>query len=86
MVEARKTAGSVWTDAAPPRVLPQYFRVVKRSRDSNMLAAEDAKCYRLSPHPTAASDLAEGKSAVLADDDGEWVDPKVLLTPVGLIL
>lgn len=48
-------------------------RVVKQSRDtcaSNVLAAEDAKCCRLSPHPTAANDLAEWESVVLANDDG----------------
>lgn len=63
-------------------------RVVKQSRDicaSNVLAAEDAKCCRLSPHPTAANDLAEGKSVVLANDDGECMEPKLLLAPVNLL-
>ena len=36
-----------------------------------VLAAEDAKCCRLSPEPTAASDLAEGEPGVLADDDDD---------------
>lgn len=56
--------------------------MVKRNRDasaSNTLAAEDAKCCRLSPHPTAANDLAEGEPGVLANDHGEWVQPKLLL-------
>ena len=62
-------------------------RVVKQSRDtcaSNVLAAEDAKCCRLSPHPTAANDLAEWESVVLANDDGECMEPKLLLAPVNL--
>ena len=49
-----------------------------------MLAAEDAKCCRLSPHPTAANDRAEADSGVLASDDGEWVVSKLLLAPANL--
>ncbi|KAL0029019.1 hypothetical protein WJX77_012550 [Trebouxia sp. C0004] len=73
MVEARQAAESAWANAAPPCILPHHFKVVKRTRDasaSNMLAAEDAKCCRLSPHPTAANDLAEGESGVSAHDHG----------------
>ncbi|DBA77582.1 TPA: hypothetical protein ACH3X1_009386 [Trebouxia sp. C0004] len=87
MVEARQAAESAWANAAPPCILPHHFKVVKRTRDasaSNMLAAEDAKCCRLSPHPTAANDLAEGESGVSAHDHGEWVEPKLLLAPVNL--
>ena len=87
MVEARRAAESALANAAPPCILPHHFKVVKRTRDasaSNMLAAEDAKCCRLSPHPTAANDLAEGESGVLAHDHGEWVEPKLLLAPVNL--
>ena len=57
---------------------------VKQSRDFNMPAAEDTNCCRLAPHPNAASDLAEGQSGVLIDNNGEWVDPTLLLTPVCL--
>lgn len=87
MVKARKAAEAAWPNAAPPCMLPHHFKVVKRSRDtcaSHVLAAEVAKCCRLSPHPTSANGLAEGESGVLADDDGGWMEPKLLLAPVNL--